>query len=279
MTATTLRTEEIVGLGAAVVLHAGLAAILLLRPEPESLPPPPQTVTVSLATEVGLEAASPTPVLESRAAIAPTISDEPAPPAPAEPAVAAPQPASAPAITRPPPPRNPARITRPVPPAAAQPPRRRPDNPASRPSPPKPAAPVRRAGGSRVGADFLPGAGDSNTTSETRPTAATIGPSELASLDSAVGRQVKVKWQGRVPQGPDAEKLVTRVRFRLNPDGSLAGEPVVVGNTTGVTDLNRNQVGRHQEEAIRAVKLAARFNLPFEVPASSNTFTLKFDRN
>ena len=92
-----------------------------------------------------------------------------------------------------------------------------------------------------------------------------------------MGRQVRIKWQGRVPQGPDAEKLVTRVRFKLNPNGTLLGEPKVLG-TTGVTSLNRNQVGRHREEAVRAIKLVGRFRVPFDVPAEHNTFTLRFDK-
>jgi hypothetical protein len=82
-----------------------------------------------------------------------------------------------------------------------------------------------------------------------------------------------------VPQGPDAEKLVTRVRFRLNPDGTLAGEPEILGETAGVTELNRNQVARHREEAVRAIKLVGQFKLPFPVPTEQNTFTLVFDRN
>jgi periplasmic protein TonB len=56
---------------------------------------------------------------------------------------------------------------------------------------------------------------------------------------------------------------VTVVRFRLNRDGSLNGNPEVV-RTDGQTAANRPQVARHQEQAIRAVRLAAAqgFNLP-----------------
>lgn len=275
-TATTLRTEEVVGLGAAVLLHVGLAAILLFRPDPEALPPLPERVTVSIATDVGLEATSPEPVLESRAAIAPTLSDEPAPPAPDDPAIAAPAPAPAPAAAspaappaarRPPPRRNADRTAPRTPPAARQPPRRRPDNPASRVTPrnppAKPPAPARRAGGSRVGADFLPGSGDSATTEETRAPARSFGPSERAALGSAIRRQLRPHWSGRAPQGLDAEKLVTVLTWELNPDGSLKGTPRVL-RQSGVTDANRAQADRHAEVAIRAVQLAAPFELPDE---------------
>lgn len=265
------RNEERIGLAAAVVLHGALLAVLALQTVRGEVSVFPERVTVSLASEVGLEAASPDQVSESRAAIAPTLSDTPAPaPEPAQPdrsertapTPPKPKPATRSAASTPAPSRD----------------RSRPDR-----TPPKPATTpaksVTKGGGSLIGDDFLDGKGSSTTTQETRAPAPKYGASELASLDSAVGRQVKIKWQGRVPQGPDAEKLVTRVRFRLNPDGTLASEPQLVGQTTGVTELNRNQVGRHREEAIRAIKLVGQFKVPFPVPADHNTFTLVFDRN
>lgn len=274
MGASVFRNDEKVGLAAAVVLHGALVAVLLMQTVRSEVSVFPERITVSLATEVGLAAASPDPVSESRAAIAPALSDEPAPASALE--TARPERAER-AATAPPTPPKP--TTRSAPPQQPTRDRSRPDRtPASKPS----AAPSKAAakgGGSRIGDDFLAGAGSSTTTQETRAPAAKYGASELASLDSAVGRQVKVKWQGRVPQGPDAEKLVTRVRFKLNPDGTLAGEPQIIGETTGVTDLNRNQVSRHREEAVRAIKLVGRFRLPFEVPNDHNTFTLIFDRN
>lgn len=270
--------EEKIGIAAALVLHGALVAVLLMQTVRSEVAMFPERTTVSLVTEVGLEAASPDPVAESRAAVAPTLSDEPAP---------SPEPAARPerperperverAVPKPPPkPSTRTTVTPPAPPRE----RTRPDR-----DPPKPdAAPAKttkKSGGAPlVGPDFLDGKGSSTTTSDTRAPAKQYGPSELASLDSAVGRQVKVKWQGRVPQGPDAEQLVTRVRFKLNPDGTLLGEPQLVGDTLGVTELNRNQVARHREEAIRAVKLVGQFKLPFEVPPDHNTFTLKFERN
>lgn len=285
MQTSRFRNEEIIGFGVALFLHLALLGVLLLKPEPIVVEPI-QTVTVSLAEDVGLEATAPEIITESRMAMSPTLSDMPAPPM-NQPPMDQPQIAPDPMRTASPAnsvtprsssatPKPRDRTTRnvapkPKPDTSS---RRRPDKPAS-----QPASQPKQGGSSRRFDEAFAGSGSSTTSSETRAPAATLGAREIASLDSAIGRQVKVKWQGRVPQGPDAEKLVTRVRFRLKPDGSLAGEPVVVGKTSGVTDLNRNQVGRHQEEAVRAVKLAARFDVPFPIPQNLSTFTLIFDRN
>lgn len=263
MATRALRTEEIAGLGAAVVLHAALLAVLLAKPDPVVIEPV-RTVTVSLADDVGLEATSPTPVQESRAAIAPTLSDDPAPPEALDSAETAPAPAPQPVATRAPsrePTTRPA--TRRTPPAARQPPRRRPDTQTSRTPPRTPPAATRRSGGNRVGADFLPGSGESTTTDETRAPARSFGPSERAALGSAIRRQLRPHWSGRAPQGLDSEKLVTVLTWELNRDGSLKGTPRVL-RQSGITDANRAQAARHAEVAIRAVQLAAPFNLPEE---------------
>lgn len=70
---------------------------------------------------------------------------------------------------------------------------------------------------------------------------------------------------------------MTRVRFRLNRDGSLAGEPQVLA-TTGQTEANQPQVSRHQEQAVRAVKLAAPFDLPEPLYDGWKVVTTNFDR-
>jgi protein TonB len=93
------------------------------------------------------------------------------------------------------------------------------------------------------------------------PAAATIGPAVRSSLASSISRQLKPRWQA--PQGPDAEELVTILSFNLNRDGTLAGTPTVV-RQLGINDTNRNQADRHAEQAIKAVRLAAPFDLPAE---------------
>lgn len=273
MQTARLRPEEITGLMLALFLHLALIAVLVARLLfPVTATPTPQPITVSLAEEVGLEAASPNPVPESRLAQAPELDDIVTPPQ-AEP-------------LSPPVARDEVRQSRPSPKPSAKPEPKKSAPQKSRTERPRNETRQKqgqrsgdRASGQMVSENFLDGLGSSPSANNTGAPASKLGASELASLDSAIGRQVKVKWQGRVPQGPDADKLVTRVRFQLNPDGTLAGEPRVVGETQGVTELNRKQVGRHQEEAIRAIKLVGRFRLPFEVPPSQNTFTIRFDRN
>nr|WP_137677774.1 TonB C-terminal domain-containing protein [Parerythrobacter lutipelagi] len=249
MQTARLRSEEITGLMLALLLHLALLAALVIRllfpAEPVIIP---ERVTVSLAEEVGLEAASPEPVPESRLAVAPELGDlvtPAAPPLPAEPATKPPERETRPAATAP----------------RSQERRRRPEETRQRPQPQQQQRQPDRQRASRVGDDFLGGAGSSTTTSETRAPASTFGAREQAALSQAINRQLKPHW--RAPQGADAERLVTVLRWRLNRDGSLSGSPVVVSQS-GINDANRAQAEVHAERAIRAVQLAAPFNLPDE---------------
>ncbi len=126
---------------------------------------------------------------------------------------------------------------------------------------PEPPRPAPRTGGSRLGEDFLAGAGAAERTERTGTPAASFGPAERASLSQAINRQLKPHWSA--PQGVDAELLVTELSFELNPDGTLRGTPRMVSQS-GVNDSNRPQARTHAERAIRAVQLAAPFDLPEE---------------
>lgn len=258
----SLKREERIGLGIAAGLHVALVLAFLIQPKTRVDIEPTQRMTVNLASEVGLEASAPEPIAESRAAIAPVLSDEPAPaPQPAEvvPQPRVQQPVERPVATR----AAPARPT-------DSRPRRRPDTPAAARA--QPAA--KAGGGSRVGDNFLAGMGDSTRTSETRAPAAALGASAKASLLQGIVREVKPHWQP--PSGPDVDQLVSKIRFRLNPDGSLAGRPTLVSQR-GETESNRAQAGRHGEQAIRAVQLAAPFDLPEQYYSAWKTVTLDFD--
>ncbi|MEO1489385.1 MAG: energy transducer TonB, partial [Pseudomonadota bacterium] len=221
----TFRREDSAGLVVAIALHAGVVALLLLQPVRQEVFDVPQRMTVSLASEVGLEATAPEPVPESRAAIAPTLSELPAPDS------EAPQ-TDAGAQTAPPPP----------PPAATSQPRRtapaptrdrqRPD----RQEREQPAA--QEGGGSRIGNDFLQGGGSSTRTDETRLPASQIGASAKASIIQAIAREIKPHWNA--PEGADAELLVSILAFDLNEDGSLKGRPRVI-RQSGVNASNRPQ--------------------------------------
>jgi hypothetical protein len=73
--------------------------------------------------------------------------------------------------------------------------------------------------------------------------------------------------------------LVTELAFDLNEDGSLQGRPRVL-RQSGVTDTNRAQQALHAERAIRAVQLAAPFDLPDEYyEAWKSIRGARFDRN
>lgn len=261
MATARLQREEKLGLGVAVALHAALVALLLLQPAPRDPPRMPERMTVSLAEDIGLTAQAPEPVPESRASIAPNLADQPAPPISA--ALPEPIPAPSPVQTSAPAPRpSPsARPTsRPTPRATVSPrPTARPTERATRPPAPRPSAAPTRSGGSRIGDDFLPGSGSSTSTTETRIPASQIGASARASLVDGIARKIKPHWQP--PNGPEVDQIVTVLRFRLNPDGSLAGRPSVV-RQVGVNATNQAQAGRHAEQAIRAVQLAAPFDLP-----------------
>lgn len=141
----------------------------------------------------------------------------------------------------------------------------------------KSTTPPKKSGSSAFDDAFKSGTPGAKSQTGSGAPAAKVGPAQVSALNAAIGRQLKPHWRGKAPEGADAELLVTRVRFRLNRDGSLAGEPQVV-STTGQTAANQAQVSRHQEQAIRAVKLAAPFNLPDDLYEGWKVITTNFDR-
>lgn len=284
MTREPFSLGELVSLSVAIVLHVALFLTLWLYQDTPEVVPRIERVSVSLAEDVGLEAAAPDPVAESRASTAPTLVTNPMPapdfeatqpiPAPRPVATTAPRPRA----TRAPRLRPTPRATRaPRPRATSTAPRRRPDRPESQPTQ-APAAST-RGGGSRLSDNFLEGAGASTTSSETRMPASQIGRSARASIGQAISRQVRPHFQNRVPTGADAEKLVTILAFELNEDGTLKGRPRVV-RQLGVTPANAAQKDRHAEVAINAVRRAAPFDLPAEYyNAWKSIGGARFDRN
>ena len=296
-TAEGLSKQEGAGLAIAALAHAGLLGFLMLSPPGKTVKPPPQRMEVTFSEEIADQSTSPDPMAEAAPDVAPELGEpEPEPvaqpqplPEPPKPAPAPPQPKPVPVPPKPAPrpqpqpkpappkpaPPKPA-PPRPVPPkpapARATPPKPAPAKPAAKPAPaattPKSGSgdisPRRRpdapAGGSRIGSDFLKGIPGSTKpgTAKAAP-AATIGPEVRSSLAGAISRQIKPHWAA--PQGVDADKLVTILAWDLNPDGSLAGRPRVV-DQQGITPANEAQAKRHAEQAIRAVQLAAPFDLP-----------------
>jgi hypothetical protein len=245
-----LRREEKLGLGIAVAAHVALVVALIVEARREvPVIPPAERMTVSLASDVSLESTAPSPSPEAQAAVAPVLAPESQP--------------------------LPAPVTTPVPRQVDTPPPRETSRAKPKPKPEPQPQPSKKTGGTRIGDDFLKGLGSSERADAGAP-AATFGSAERASLQSAINRQLKPFW--KAPEGVDVEKLDTTLTWDLNPDGSLKGKPRLVSQT-GKTASNAPQQQRHVEQAIRAVQLAAPFNLPEEFYDHWKRLTWHFDRN
>lgn len=269
--AAAFSRQEGIALGAAVVAHVVLLAALTISNPGKTPVAPPERMTVTISDEIADQSTSPDPMAQPLPDVAPELGEPQAQPEPQPepPAPVPPQPKQQPSV-------QPKPVAQPKPAPIAQKPKPAPApaRPAAQPAPTKPvakpvakpaakpaaAAPAQRPGGSRIGNDFLKGvpSAASAGTSRSQP-AATLGPAERSSLASAIATQLKRHWAA--PQGADAEKLITILAWDLNPDGSLAGSPRVV-RQEGITDANRAQAPRHAEQAVRAVRLAAPFDLP-----------------
>lgn len=252
-----MQRADTIGLGIAgaghVLLFAALSASWLAA-DPLTLDSAP--IEISIADEVALQSA------------APRIADAPPPPSGADQAVTQPDPAPpAPAARDAVPEPAPA----PTPKPAATP--RQPAKPATPAAPPKP-----KAGSLKLDtSDWLKPSAGANP--QAKPTdgapASSIGPAQQSALGAEIRRQVKPYW--KAPSGADADLLRTTVSFRLARDGALVGDPQVV-NTTGQTASNRGQVRLHQEQAIKAVRLAAPFRLPPDLYDGWKSLNINFDK-
>ncbi len=249
-----LKREERIGLGVAAAAHVALLLALMFDAwDDRQALPMPERMEVSLASEVSLESTAPDPNAEPRAAVAPVLAPEPAPPVEAQPEPVIRErtrPEQRPTVRERPTPR----ATRTPEPRETQPPT-----------------------GGTLGSDFLEGitTGERNDTRGTP--AQRAGPAVQASIGSAMARQIKPHWNA--PQGVDAERLVTILSWDLNPDGSLKGRPRIE-RQEGINDSNRPQASLHAERAIRAVQLAAPFDLPEEYyDVWKSPRNIRFDRN
>jgi outer membrane biosynthesis protein TonB len=257
---------EATGFGVAFAGHAALLAALSLGLATARVPPLQQDpIEVSFVDEVGLESTAPTPSAEAPAPrlaeIEGPVEPLPAPPAPVI------EPAPVPAVRPTPQPQpklvpQPKAVARPQPKAVPQ------QKAVARPQPARPAPAAKqvpakstqtRSTGRLKG--LLSGLSDGDTNSRsTTPPAKAAGPAVQASLARAVREQLKPHW--KAPTGADAEQLRTQLSIWLSPNGSVTRIEVI--GTTGQTSSNRPQVKLHQEQAVRAVRLAAPFRLPAE---------------
>jgi len=284
-----MERAEKYGLGVAAAGHILLFGLLsvgfLATPNPLKLESQP--IDISLVEEVALESAAPATTEPPATSEAPdTGPPEDAPP-PAE-AVSEPEPAppvTKPAPTQPPPPK-------PAPVAKPQPPKPAPPKPAPpKPTPPKPApkaakpAPVAakaqpsttrstgadvaatksRPRGSLLGDDFrksLAISAEKGAGQTAR--AAAVSATAVAGLGDAIARQVQ-PCANRIPNpGPGANLIRSKLRIRMNPDGSLATRPMLMGQT-GVNDENGRYAQRVGELASAAIIQCAAYKLPAEL--------------
>ncbi|HEX9954233.1 MAG TPA: cell envelope biogenesis protein TolA [Allosphingosinicella sp.] len=293
------RTEA-TAVGVAVAGHAALLALLGMGFAPPDPTPKQAPIEIEMVTEEAAPVSTaPTPSAQEPA---PFLAPEEGPPAPAA-AEPMPQPLPVPQVQPTPVPRvaptppRPAPTPSPVPRAVQrpQPPRPAPPQPkpappaASRPAPkaapkavPK-AAPPAAAGQPKGSAarptgrlnGLLSGLGARDTPSKaTAPPAQAAGPAVQASLRAEIQRQLKPHW--RAPTGADVEQLRTTVRASLTRSGAVASIGQVT--TIGQTASNRSQVKLHQEQAIRAVRLAAPFRLPADYYDAWKEIAPVFDR-
>jgi outer membrane biosynthesis protein TonB len=285
---------EASAVGVAIAAHAALLALLGMGFAPTDPPPKQSPIEIELVTEqVAAESTAPTPSAEAPAPLLAPVEGPPEPaPAPPMPQLTpapqvqpvpqprvvqpTPQPLPAPkAIPRPQPPQPrpaPKVVQRPQPPraAAAQP-------KAARAQPKAATQPAQRTASGPTGRlkGLLSGlsAGSAQSKSASPP-AQRAGPAVEASLGAEIRRQLKPHWKS--PTGADVEQLRTTVRVNLTRSGGV--ESIGSVTTTGQTASNRGQVKLHQEQAIRAVRLAAPFRLPAEYYDSWKDIAPVFDR-
>ena len=292
---TGLTREEGFGLAVAVAAHGALIVALTLSPLGRPVQPPPQRMTVSFAQTIADQSTSPKPDAQAAPDVAPDLGE--AAQADQPEAMAVPVPVPKPALKPEPKPKpapavkpraepKPTPEPKPVPRPKAE-PKAKPDTkPDTKPkAEAKPAGgkahpranPAKPVGRSKIDTDFLNGIAGV-TSPGTDKVAPADKPAAIASstLVGVIARQIKPHWSA--PQGVDADKLVTVLAWSLNPDGSLAGRPVMVSQS-GVVDSNRAQAQRHVEMAIRAVELAAPFPLPSQAYAQwRRVAAFRFDR-
>ena len=261
-----MQRAEGLGLGVSAAGHVllfGALSLGFLATRPLVLNTPP--MEVDLVSEVALTSTTPNPSeTPPQVATAPEIAEpEPMPPPP------------------PPPPPEPRPAPAPKPKPKPEPKPKPPKPVAAKPTPPKPnARPGNRPVALALSDDIVKGAQSERTP---RPNAtpavaspAPAGPQVARALNAEISRQLKRHW--RAPSGADADQLVTTLRWRLNPDGSLASGPDLVSQT-GKTESNRPQQKLHVEAAIKAVRAAEPFNLPPEYYQDWNYVeTFQFDR-
>ncbi|ARS28635.1 hypothetical protein [Sphingomonas sp. KC8] len=271
---------EKAGFGVALVGHAALFAVLSLGLVSTAKLPPMvnEPMDVILTDEVGLRSAVPNPATE---APAPSEAPEIAPPeepAPAEPTPVTPEPTLKPKTSDAPAPKpadKPKPIEKPEP-AAKPAPKTEPQDMSDRRRPDREArGKAEKAGGTRLGADFLKGISDDPKGKAKTPRAAVSG-AAMQGLAAALARQFKPCYELGSLEGTAAMSIVTVLRLRYKPDGTVSVAPEVV-EQTGINDGNRSYARQMSDVARRAVLRCTPVKLPAELYEGGwNDFQLRF---
>lgn len=271
------------GIGIAVAGHVlvfgALSLGLIAAPKPQALMTPP--VDIQIVDEIALKDQvpnpSPTPPAPSVAPdVGPPVEDPP-PPEPVVTSAPAPVPMPTPAPVP-----LPKAIVRPTPTRAAK---VLPLKPATVKAPPaKPTlklalaapAPAAKAQphGARLGNDFLKGIADRSSVSTASAPRAPVGAQQVASLASAILRQVQPCANRIATPGPGAERILTRLALSMNRDGSFATAPTVVSQTTD--EDNVRYAKRVGELAKAAFVQCSPFSLPPDLYDGWKSIVLKY---
>ena len=265
---------EATGFGVAAAGHLALLGALSLGFANAMRPPiMSEPMEVSFVEDVALDSAAPSaeaPAAKLAEEEGPVEDSAPPPPAPEPTPAPMPQPKAAPPEPAPTPKPQP----KPAPKAKPAPPRAEPAPPpkakaaAKQAEPKKPAPAKAGTAAKKEGArpkgrldGLLSGLSDRETASRaTAPAGKTASAAVKSSLGAEVRRQLKPHW--KAPTGADAELLRTELSITLAPNGAVTNVEVL--RTTGQTESNRPQVKLHQEQAVRAARLASPFKLPPE---------------
>jgi len=283
---------EKAGLGIAVVGHVLLFGALSLGLfSHKQSEPPPRSIEVSLVDKVGLEATAPqslTPPAQSKAPELGNPEDAPAKPAEEsepEPTPPAPQPKAAPPPKpAPAPPKPPEKPAVKKPDAAKAPPTRE----ATTAAKPTRAEAQATGAGTRQGktprggalGDIMRGIGaqPSKSTSQA-PQAATMSAQAAMDIASKIQQQVQPCANQQVKPGPGAERIRVVIHLRLRRDGTLIGNPEVVGYD-GTDDDNSRYLDRVKDNAIATFKHCSPLrDLPqelYDVPRGWSDFKMRY---
>ena len=132
-----------------------------------------------------------------------------------------------------------------------------------------------KAGGTRLGSDFLKGISDDPKGKAKTPRAAVSG-AAMQGLAGALARQFKPCYELGSLEGTSAMGIVTVLRLRYKPDGTVAVAPEVV-EQTGITDGNRSYARQMSDVARRAVLRCTPVKLPAELyDGGWDDFQLRF---